>query len=728
MVRSVSSATLVAVVLGALQLVVAAPVAAAGGRTDTASTTYTLDPEAARLDVQIDVTVENSSSPDINFTVVWLEDTAVAVKVVADRGSATMSFLASAYGFAQYQLFFSPINAGQARHLVITYHVPGGAPRSDSLTRLGQAFVSFCVVSNGIDEGTARLVVPSGYELEVDAHNGEFEASTRAGVTTYQTPTLEEPFNFWACAFGDNPDAYVTTSLESPTGRTIELQAWPEDPTWQDQMEEQIAGALGSLEELVGQELPGDGPIIVREVSSVELGPYAGTFDPDEGVARVSEHLELGTVAHELSHAWFNDSLFAARWLSEGSAAWAESTVTDVPCDEPGDYPGSGQPKLSNWRFAGPRASGEELAVVGYEYGAACYIVASVVERMGPDRMRDVLAALLDDELAYQSGDQALRGRGGAQDWREWLDAVDELGLVPAGVTDLDFAQDLVAEFGAGSETTTALLPARSRARALYHDLVASVGDWSVPEAVLRPMAEWSFTFATVAIDFEIGAYEAATATSLALPEVDAVNGPLKDLVEGARSQAELDAAVVAATEQQAAAEAISAARTGLAEPLEPLEEIGLYGTDLQPTLAEGIAAVEVLDGPKAMAAAALIDSTLAGASQQGVLRVAIALAVVLVALLAVGFLAWSSRRRRASPGPGLEVPAGPDGLPGLVDEGVDGHYEDEPAVEGDDPAEDRGPEEPGDHGHRTADAPGDEHLDRATGPERGAGVSAHLR
>jgi hypothetical protein len=659
--RYVSSAVLAAIVLGSFQLAAPAPAAAAGGRTDTASTTYTLDPEAARLDVEIDVTVENSASPAIDFTVVWLEDTATRVKVVADRGAATMSLVASGYGFDQYQLFFSPISVGQERHLEITYQVPGGAPRSDSFTRLGQAFVSFCVVSNGIDDGTARLVVPSGYELEVDAHNGEFEASTRAGVTTYQTPTLEEPFNFWACAFGDNPDAYVTTSLESPTGRTIELQAWPEDPTWQDQMEEQIAGALGTLEELVGQELPGDGPIIVREVSSVELGPYAGTFDPDEGVARVSEHLELGTVAHELSHAWFNDALFEARWLSEGSAAWAESTVTDVPCDEPGDYPGSGQPKLSNWRFAGPRASGEELAVVGYEYAAACYLVSSMVDRMGLERMRDVLAALLDDELAYRSGDQVLQGRGGAQEWREWLDAVDELGLVPAGVTDLDFAQDLVAEFGAGSETTTALLPARSRARALYHDLLTSIGDWSVPEAVLRPMAEWSFTFATVAIDFEIGAYEAATATSVALPEVDAVNGPLKDLVEGAGTLAELDAAVVAATEQQAAAEAIAAARTALDEPLDPLEEIGLSGTDLQVTLAEGIEAVAALDNEKAMAAAARIDSTLAGASQQGLFRVGSAAAIVLVLLaLVIGLLVWSRRRRRVSrpPGPGLDVPA----------------------------------------------------------------------
>jgi hypothetical protein len=189
----------------------------------------------------------------------------------------------------------------------------------------------------------------------------------------------------------------------------------------------------------------------------------------------------------------------------------------------------------------------------------------------------------------------------------------------------------------------------------------ASIGDWTVPEAILRPMAEWSFTFATVAIDFEASAYAAATATSATLPEVNAVNGPLKDLVEGARTQAELDAAVVAATEQQAAAEAIVAARASLNEPLEPLEEIGLYGTDLQPTLTEGITAVAALDGPKAMAAATLIDSTLAGASQQGAIRVGIVVGAALLLIgLAIGLLVWTRRRRRSSR---LEVPPPPDEL-----------------------------------------------------------------
>jgi hypothetical protein len=651
--RVMSSAVLIAVVaLSAIHLAAPAPVAAAGGRTDIASTTYTLDPDAGRLDVVINLTVESVSGPVtdvIDYTYVWLEEAAVAVRVVADHGAATLSREQRGYGFDLYRVSFSKIVPGQVRQLTITYRVPGGAPRSASTTRIGLAFVSFCLVSNGIDGGSARLVVPSAYDLQIDAHGGELKPSTRDGLTTYQTPNLDDPLSFWACAYGDNPSAYTTTSLASPNGRTIELQAWPEDPTWNNQMDEQIREALGPLEDLVGRGLPGTGPIIVREVSSGELGPYAGVFDPTEGVARISEDLQFGTVVHELSHAWFNDSLFEARWLSEGSAEWARSTVTDEPCEDPGPYPGSGKPNLDHWRFAGPRASGEELDVVGYEYAAACYLVSSLADRMEPSRMHDVLDALMEDELAYQSGDQVLHGRGEAEDWRQWLDAIDELGLVPSGATDLDYAQKLVARYGAGSETATALLPARSRARALYHELLGSIGDWTVPEAVLRPMSEWSFTHATVAMDFEASAFAAANAVHAALPEVDPVNGPVKDLVEGASTQAELDAAVVAATGQQAAAEAIASSRARLAEPVDLLGQIGLLGTDLQPSLVAGIAAVAALDNEKAIAAAALIDATLADASQQGAIRVGIALAVLLVVALLFAWLLLRMRSRRAS-------------------------------------------------------------------------------
>ena len=200
-------------------------------------------------------------------------------------------------------------------------------------------------------------------------------------------------------------------------------QAWPEDPDWHGEVKRQLEDSLGKLETLIGRPLPGSGTVVVREVSDAGLGAYIGTFDAETSVARVSEdYTQPGVVAHELSHAWFNDSLFSGRWLSEGSAGWAESTITHLPCAAPGIYPGAGAPTIANWAFAGPKATSTELNVIAYEYAASCFIVSSVVAQIGETRMRDVLASLMDRTIAYRSGQASLPGSSGSQDWRKWLE------------------------------------------------------------------------------------------------------------------------------------------------------------------------------------------------------------------------------------------------------------------------------------------------------------------
>lgn len=641
--RSVGSGVLAAVIaLGAVHLAAPAPAAAANGTTEVATTTYTLNPTAGRLDVEVAVTLTNSTAGYYLYAVdLALEQEAAALKVSSDRGSASIALLKRGDVFSDYRISFSNVPTGETRHLKVTYQVPGGAPRSASPTRAGVASASFCVIANGYDSGRTRVIVPAAFTMEVDAHNGTFTQSTADGVTTYQTEDLAKPFAFWACLAGDNPAGYRQSFAAASSGRSIYLEAWPEDPTWSTQVASQVQGALARLSLLIGRGLPGTGPITVREVSTGELGAYAGTFDPAKGVALVSDDLEVGTVAHELSHAWFNDALFAGRWLSEGSAGWAEATVDGVPCEDPGQYPGNGSPTIADWTFAGPRATDQELAIVDYEYAASCYLISSVANRIDPARMGDVFGALLDHTFAYRSGGRILQGSAVAADWRQWLDAVDELGLYPSGVTDLDYAQSLVARFGAARDL--ALLPSRSKARALYHHLSASIGSWVVPEAVLRPLTEWSFSNATAAMQTEANAFAAVTAAKAALPEVDSPGGPVKDLVEAARTQSDLAKAAQEAMDQQSAAEAIGAADAKLAAPVDPLGQVGLLGTDLKVSLKAGIAAVAAIDLAKATAQADRINSALAGATQQGAIRVGIVLGLLLLLV----FVVWFRRRRR---------------------------------------------------------------------------------
>lgn len=672
-VRALTAALFFAV--AAINLSMPRAVAAADGRSDVASTTYTVNPAAGRIDVVVDFTVKNSTPNTVEYmtctdwyydpylgyypvtyscpqttryyisdTYLWLEHSATNLKVTANSGSSKIVLDKRGSGYDGYKVTFAKIFKGASRRLHVSYRIPSGAPRSESTIRVGKAFVSFCATANGVDSGSTRVILPSAFKMQVDAHSGSVTSSTSGAMTTYATGTLSSPLDFWACFSGDNPAGYASSTFTSPSGREIDLQAWPEDTAWNASVSSQLGQALGELETLIGRGLPGTGPIDVREVASGELGAYAGTFDQQDGVARVGEdYSQPGVVAHELSHAWFNGSLFDARWLSEGSAGWAESTVTGSPCNDPGAAPDGSKPALSSWTFAGPKATATELAAVGYEYDAACYLVSTISDRMGPERLRDVLAALMDHKIAYRSGTTVLAGHPGAEDWRDWLDAVDELGLAPAGSSDLDYAQNLLVKFGAAEDTSS--LAARSRARAAYHALVSSVGGWRIPVAVLRPLGAWGFGEATTAMTSAANAYASVIKVNQALPEADALQGPVKGLFESASSIPDLQAAEQRAKDQETAATDVSAAKQALAAPRELLAEVGLIGTDLTPVVAAAVAAVATADLGTAEAKANLITQTLANASQQGILRVGL----TFVALLIVCGLLFLLRRRRTA-------------------------------------------------------------------------------
>lgn len=674
--RAVALLTLV-LAAGALQLSLPTPVAAADGVTETAATTYTVNPAAGRLDVQVDLTVKNTKANTTTYdpcvklvydpiygyhtvsgtcphtttyyvteAYLWLESAATSIKVTANAGTPRITLFKKADGYNEYRINYKAVYKGQTRSLHVSYQIPGGAPRSNADTRIGAAYVSFCVTSNGYDGGSTRVLLPSAYVVTVDAQNGTFSKSSTKDSVTYSTGSMVKPEEFWACFDGDNIGGFKKSALSSPSGRSIEIQAWPEDADWHGEVTRQIEDSLGKLETLIGRPLPGSGTVVVREVSDAGLGAYVGTFDSETSVARVSEdYTQPGVVAHELSHAWFNDSLFSGRWLSEGSAGWAESTITHLPCMAPGAYPGAGKPSIATWTFAGPKATTEELEVIDYEYAASCYIVSSVVTEIGEARMRDALAALIDRTVAYRSGDVVLSGRTGSQDWHKWLDAVDELGMIPAGVDDLDFAQSLLVKYGAAPDGS---LAARSAARMTYHELAKSVGAWTLPEAILRPMSEWRFDDANAAMNLEAAAFSAVQAVSLELPEVNAATGPVRDLVAAAKVTADLQAALDRANEQKAAAGLISAAARKVDAQRDILAQIGLLGTDLHPMVVAGIAAVTTVDLAAAQAEASRIDRTLADAPNQGLIRVGAVIGLLLLLVVGLALVRRLRQRQRA--------------------------------------------------------------------------------
>jgi hypothetical protein len=651
--RSLVAAALLAIGLTSVQLSTPRLALASEGYVETAVTTYTVNPTAGRLDVALDVSFKNTTRSVGNteyvfYTVfVWLEHAASHVYLQPDSAGGLIVRDKVGKAYDRWAVHVGRVVFyGETKRIHVTYQLQGGAPRSTSDVRVNPAFASFCVVAMGDDGGTARVVAPVGYQLTFDGEGGDLTPTTSGSSTTWSTGKLDKPYDFWACGSGPDPARYNDTILTSPSGQKIDVQAWPTDATWQDQVKTEVDGALTKLEALVGRGLPNDGTIVVREVASGELGAYAGFFDPTSGLAQVGEDYGSdGTVAHELSHAWFNDDLFDSRWMSEGMAEWARvSTVPDT-CPEPASFPGQGSPRIAGWVFAGPRSPQSVLDTVDYEYSASCYIVTTLAAKVGPDGMRAALAAMFDRKLAYRSGTTVLDGKAGVLSWREWLDAIDELGMVPAGVADLDFAQNLLHHFGAAD--VGSLLDKRSAARKTYHALTGSVGDWTLPEPVLRSMGTWQFDAATTAMTDTATTYALLQQADTTLTGIDAVEGPVKALVEGATVEADLVAAEAKAQDELDAAKAVVGAQAALAAPRDVMTTIGLLGSDPSTPVAAAVAAAAKADLAGAKAQAATITSSLAGASQQGLTRVVVAVVVTVVLLLLLALLV--RRRRRAS-------------------------------------------------------------------------------
>lgn len=659
------------IVVGALSAN-AAPAAADETVNHRATTTYEFVPSKGIIKVTIDLRVVNhipstteyvactkyeydlyyglipytSTCPQttnyyVNDTAAWIEDGASNLAVKADSGSVTRSVRKHQDGYTQLKLSFAKIFKGHTRKLHITYTIRSGRPRSSTFTRAGAAYARFCATGNGVDGGSVNVVVPKSFSITL---TGDASRSTSGSKVTYKSGTIADPLNYYLCLEGTNAAAYRRTTVEAPGGRAMTIESWPEDAAWLSSVRDEATTSIAALEVLIGRDIPESGTLTIREVAASQLGDYVGTFDPATLVANVSEAVEPGTVAHELSHAWFNGRLFEDQWLREGYAGWAENAATGAsPCNNPGTYPGTGSPDLANWQFLGPKATGQQKAVVGYDYDASCAIVTSVARSIGDIGLQGVFAYLLDHQVPYLN-ESTDRLPDHAVTWQTWLDVVDEVGMVPAGA-DLDTTQELLAQYGIATDAEK--LAQRSRARHAYHSFEALEPSWQVPAFLRGELAKWDFSGALEALGVASQLRAVARDTDAALPEAGAITGRAEVAFEEADSTGDLRAAISDATDLKDAATNVAAAIATSNEERGPLDQIGLIGTDLGPMRVAAVAAVQASDPFTAEARAADLTATLDGAQTSGAIRVG---GVTMATLLAgAGGILIVRRRRRSA-------------------------------------------------------------------------------
>ena len=150
---------------------------------------------------------------------------------------------------------------------------------------------------------------------------------------------------------------------------------------------------------------------------------------------------------HEASHAWFNDALFAERWIYEGLAeeyAWrvqkrVGGSAGFGPLEPDADDPG--HVALDRWTFPQVIRDQETDDRERYGYEASFWVIHTIVEAAGVEHMQTAYASADDNRTAYvgAAGPEMVAV---VDDWHRFLDLAQPIDQpdspeVAAAITEL---------------------------------------------------------------------------------------------------------------------------------------------------------------------------------------------------------------------------------------------------------------------------------------------------
>jgi hypothetical protein len=649
---------------------------AANGMTETGVTTYEVLPSKAQIKVTVVLSDHNTKPNSGGYYYYWAatemaeELQGGAITATSNGGKVKQKVLETGNYYRFVELDYPPVLYGQTRVVTATYSIPAG-PKASGGFRALSAYASFCAVGNGVDSGSIQVVVPDGFELWINAGDDLSLVSDKNGKQVYTTGTSAQPYKLFTCVNADKPGALVSTPITAGQ-QSVTVQSWPEDASWNSIVTADVTADIPALEKLTGLTMD-ETPVKIIEAGDSELGDYGGLYDTDNHIAYIPETVQDDTIAHELSHIWFNGKTLADKWMSEGLAGFSEQAAGGgkyTPCKSPGTYPGSGQPNLDTWLMLDSSSTTQDIQVSDYQYAASCYIFTTLAGDMGADSFRAVLVAAFADEMAYQPTPKAKSSATMPITGRHMLDLIDELGMVPGGVEDLDTAGDLLAKFGIFDEST---LGKRSVARAAYHDLLASADAWHIPPVILNAMESWDFATAETAMDTAKDIIAARDDAESKVSGLALDGTTLQTDFETATTQTDLDDLLVTMQKVLAAANTVSDAASARDASHTILQTIGLIGTDLDAPLTRATEDLKALKLDTASAEAQTVIDAIDSSGGQGVERTGLAFGAVL-ALLLLAMAVVLVRRRRQPPVPVAAAPTpGLPGMPGMPGTAPDG-------------------------------------------------------
>jgi hypothetical protein len=632
----------------------ALPVTAADPLQVSADATYTLDPGAGRVHVLISYQVRDLKPNSDRFVYFYtgyrfgIQREARSIRA-SDAGGALSFETQERANYLELTVDFRrELHYRETAKFSVRYDLVGGAPRSASVIRVGNAFATWGVWAWG-DPGRGTVVVrlPTGFRSSISGDSMTTE--TVAGRETLSAAPAS-PETFFAIVSAENEAAYTADRLSLDGGVEIVVMAWPQDTEWDDLVKATLGKAMPELRDLIGLDWPVNHDLDVRERYTPALEGYAGVFFTGEQRIDVSENLDTVTIVHEASHAWLNEDLFADRWIYEGLAQeYAWRTLREVGGDRGGlpDRPSKSDPgavQLEDWSF--PRVIRDQRTDDSERYGyeASFWVIHHLVEAVGAEGMRKVFASAQEHTTAYP-GAGKLEPLIETSDWRHFLDLLENAD--PADAADFERTlRDFVLPVGSAGQ-----LEVRAAAHKAYQDLVATGNGWLPGWFIRKPMGLWMFDqarkdIAEAATFLELRAKVDAAAAAVGVQP----DGALKTAYESAANG--LDEATALANDQLVTLTALADAKARVEAEPDLVSKVGLIGAVPQEPYDAARAAFERGDmaGARASAAAAAAIVTGAVALGQQRLAIGIGIAVVLLLLIVAAIvLRRRGARRRAA-------------------------------------------------------------------------------
>jgi len=617
---------------------------------------YELDRPAHVVHVAVDIALTNEQPDEVTGNFIrefYLPDTVVPVLTEATNFAATrddgtpLDVSTEAIDLPLVMLARIDLKPdlyyGHTANIHLTYDLPSLGPRSPGVTRINDAFASFTVFVLG-DPGitSVEVVLPKGYDVEVVGDDMTF--ALEGDKVVYRADAIADPY-LWQSSIVARDDTKLIHHVVSVLGHDVEVQAWPDDQPWADFVNDRLENSLPALQELVGQPWPDDvDDLVVTETVSPYLYGYAGWYLPSGGLLEIGDELEPVVVLHELAHMWFNDRIFADRWVNEGFAEeYATRTLEQLgePLKEPTavDAAAPGALRLNAWST--PNLQNEisdDQETFGYN--TSWFVVRTLYAEVGADGMAEVIDAAADHTISYR-GDAEPEKQAGTVNWQRLLDLLDEV----AGSQQADglFATYVV------SDADAATFQERTDTRAAYHALADAGGSWTPPLGVRQEVTRWHFAKARALIATATSVLdERAAIAAIVEPAGLKVPPALEHAYESGEHLAEV---VTAAQEDHAAAEELVRAHDARRDHHGFWENIGLKGSGVGGTLDDADRAFADGKPDDAIEDAKAVERLVADADTEGKKRVGLAGGAVLLLVAVTVPLRRAVRHDRASVG-----------------------------------------------------------------------------